>query len=321
MSFLHLKLPLFVLAFFLSLTVVAITFAQDEVGDNIDLEIILSGVQHYDKQVRSGKGKCILTWQQTGIGATHIEWIYDFMFDQNRIRIEFEESFSSDNRRYPKTTVVVTSSGIWEIKYHKTRKPHYSFQPGTQLEDPFYEHADPRQWFTINNIDAPTYLKLKDFFIKNKETLNNISCYVLEAKPSPATSSDQSEEGFERCWIAPGQGFRCLKHEKKSLLRVDVLESDIKKGTPSSSITSASYQQYGDIWLPKKASTEHSWIDADGTRHLISRMSLETKDFKVNHPIPAETFTVEIPDDALIWVGELHKELSKKEFLERYGQK
>ena len=50
-------------------------------------------------------------------------------------------------------------------------------------------------------------------------------------------------------------------------------------------------------------------------------MTLETKDFKVNHPIPPETFIVDIPDDAMIRVVELRQKLPKKEFLQRYGQK
>ena len=120
---------------------------------------------------------------------------------------------------------------------------------------------------------------------------------------------------YERFWIAPSQGFRCLKYEECSPLKVDVMYSNIRKGTPSVHRRSVSYEQHGEAWFPKVGVGANFWIDSDGKEHFISRTTLETKDFKVNHPIPPETFTVDIPDDAMIWVGTLRQELPKKEFL------
>ena len=82
-----------------------------------------------------------------------------------------------------------------------------------------------------------------------------------------------------------------------------------------------SYEQHGEAWFPKTGVGENFWIDSDGKEHFISRMTLETKGFKINQPIPSETFIVDTPDDAMIWVHELRQKLPKKEFLQRYGQK
>ena len=82
-----------------------------------------------------------------------------------------------------------------------------------------------------------------------------------------------------------------------------------------------SYEQHGEAWFPKTGVGANFWIDSEGKEHFISRQTLETKGFKVNHPIPPETFTVDISDDAMIRVAELRQKLPKKEFLQRYGQK
>ena len=53
---------------------------------------------------------------------------------------------------------------------------------------------------------------------------------------------------------------------------------------------------------------------------IISGQKLEIKNFRINHDIPPETFTVDIPDDAMITVDREKQKLSKAEFLKRYGQ-
>ncbi len=308
---------------FLFLTSVTVAVAQDEVGE-FDFEMILAGIKHYDDLVQSGEGKGVLTWDQTpfseappGKKEMVFDWAYEVIFDRNQTYMVFEESISRDNVHDPKRILIATSAGIWEIVPRRGRKPtNYSFRADPQLGS-FRRSADPRWWFGVGNQDLPTYLRENNFRIKKREHLNKVPCYVLEkAQPSEASSSV-----YERFWIAPSQGFRYLKYEEYSPLKVDVMFSNIRKGTPSVHRTLMSYEQHGEAWFPKTGVGENFWIDSEGKEHFISRMTLKTKDFKVNHPIPPETFIVDIPDDAMIRVDALRQKLPKKEFLQRYGQK
>ena len=289
---------------------------KDATENDLNLEVILAGIKHYDTLVQSGRGRSTLTWEQKTSNAYKVEWKYDLIFDQNQIRMEFEESFSSKRVRYPKRTLVATPSEVWTIGYHKTLGPSYSFQLETQLS-PFDEWSDPRHWLTKGaaNVDLPTYLKAENFYIKKQETLNDILCYVLEAK------QDQQEGKIERFWIAPEQGFRFLKYERHEPRKRDSLGGDFKKGALSTDRTLISYEKYGEVWFPKRGVQRNLHIDSDGKEHFYSGMILVVKDFKVNLAIPPETFSVEIPDDAMIKVQGLHKKLSKKEFLKRYKRK
>ena len=308
---------------FLFLTSVTVIMAQDE-ADELDFEMILAGIKHYDALVQSGEGKGVLTWDQApfseapfGQQAMVFDWAYEIIFHQNQIYMAFEKSISRNNVHDPKRIVIATSAGVWEIVPRRGRKPtNYSFRTDPQLEV-LRRAADPRWWFGIGNQDLPTYLRENNFRVKKREHLNKILCYVLEKAQSPEASPNT----YERFWIAPSKGFRYLKYEERSPLKIDVMFSNIKKGTPSVHRGWMSYEQHGEVWLPKTGVGENFWIDLEGREHFISRMTLETKDFKVNHPIPSETFTVDIPDDAMIWVDTLRQKLPKKEFLQRYGQK
>ena len=81
---------------------------------------------------------------------------------------------------------------------------------------------------------------------------------------------------------------------------------------------SASYQKYGELWFPKQTLSQASFLDEKGQEQLLVKTQIETNNFQVNHDIPDETFIVEIPYNALIYVGDLRKRLSKKEFLNLY---
>lgn len=136
--------------------------------------------------------------------------------------------------------------------------------------------------------------------------LKHVDCYVLE-----------NAEG-EKIWIAPERGFRFLQYEHRSALRIGNPLRGLDKGTPVVARRSASYQKYGELWFPKQTLSQASFIDEKGQERLLVKTSIETKDFQVNHNIPEKTFTVKIPDNALIYVGDLRKRLSKKEFQNLY---
>ncbi len=312
----------FICVFFF-LTFVTVTVAQGA-ADELDFEMILAGIKHYDDLVQSGEGKGVLTWDQApfseatlGQQAMVFDWKYEVIFDRNQVYMVFEESVSRNKVHYPKTTVIGTSAGVWKIVSHSDRKPtNYSFRTDPRLGE-LRRSADPRWWFGVGNQDLPTYLRENNFHVKKREHLDKVPCYVLEKGQPPGTPPNV----YERFWIAPSQGFRCLKYEERSPLKVDVMFSNVRKGTPAAHRTFMSYEQHGEVWFPRTGEGANFWIDSEGKEHFISRMTLETKDFKVNHPIPPETFTVDIPDDALIRVAELRQKLPKKEFLQRYGQK
>ena len=124
----------------------------------------------------------------------------------------------------------------------------------------------------------------------------------------------------EKIWIAPERGFRYLKHEYLTPRPVDALDSDVPMEALTVSRTTISYQQHGEVWFPKIAHDEYSWLDFKPEDPIISGQMLELKNFKVNQDLPPETFIVDIPDGITIKVQGIKQELSKQEFLERYGQ-
>ena len=84
--------------------------------------------------------------------------------------------------------------------------------------------------------------------------------------------------------------------------------------------TIITYQQFGEIWFPKAVFSEYAWLDFKPADPIISQQMLEIKNFKLNHDLPPETFTVDLSDDAMIKVDGISKALTKQEFLKRYGQ-
>ena len=114
------------------------------------------------------------------------------------------------------------------------------------------------------------------------------------------------------------QGFRYLKHESQSPRPVDALDSDIPMEALTIDRIIVSHQQFGKIWFPKTVFRELAWLDFQATEPIIFRQTLKTNNFKVNHDIPPETFTVDLPDGAMVMVN--RQILSKAEFLKQYGQ-
>ena len=289
------------------------TSTKTNTADNLDFEVILAGIKHYDELVKSGEGKVVVTFKQprfpTNDPDHSIVFTGDITFASDKIRL------NSLGKTY-----VSKPTGMWEIVRYRKRKPNYYFslEPGLSALEAL---ADPREWLIFSNdVDFSTYLRRRNFRIQRSDTFKGIPCYVLEAKIiQTSISSSQPGDRIERFWISPARGFRYLKYERQQPLKVDILSSDIKKGTPSIHRRTLSYQQFGDAWFPEAGVIVLLWIDSTGREHVISQKTLETRDFKVNHAIPSETFTVNIPDDAMIGVN--RRKLSKAEFLKQYGQK
>lgn len=295
--------------------------AQDAVEAELDIHLILAGIRHYDGIVQSGEGECTYTVEQPRTSEAYITLKGAISFDSQHTRMDVDESISSENMRWPKTTMIVTTSGTWKITYNKKGEPSYQFRTEIGL-DPINIWVDPRRWLRpLDKQDLPTYLKEQSFRILKVESFKDTLCYVIEKKENLERSSNQQEDVFERFWVSPEHGFRYLKYENRFLRKRDTADGRIKKGTPSVRRVTLSYGIHGeDVWFIKSGVSEAFWVDSEGAEHLVSRTTIKAENFMVNHDIPSKRFTVEIPDDALIHVRELRKKLSKTEFLERYGK-
>ena len=313
MSLLDIKMNRFRLAclvlFACLTTALAQETPQDAAKTDLDFNALLAAIKHHDALLKSGEGEIVYTLGVPPFVDTDTDIITGtIVFNAEKTRFDSEESpFHSQGK-----TTILTPSGRWEIIPHKNRKPGYSFNTEEQprLINPFHD-VDPRRWLTLRSKDLATYLRSKNFQIIGREGFKNSLCYVLEAK-----DGDRSE----KIWIAPDRGFQYLKHEIQSSRPVDALDSDIPMEAPTITRTIISYQQYGEIWFPKVVFDEYAWLDFKIEDPIISGQKLEIKNFKINHDIPPETFTVDIPDDAMIRVNQEKQKLSKQEFLKRYGQ-
>ena len=304
MFLLNMKPNRFLLSCFVFFACLTMAFAQgtpsqDTAEDALDFEALLGAIKHHDALLKSGEGEVVYTHGQPPFDT-------DIHIFTGRI------AFDAENTRFdsPRGIVIFTPAAMWEIDPHTKRRPNYHFNPAPQ-PSVFEVPMDPRQWLTLWHEDLATYLKSENFQITGREFINDTLCYVLEAKQGKKS---------EKIWIAPERGFRYLKHESQFPRPVDALDSDIPMEALTIDRTTVSYQQFGEIWFPKAVFSEYAWLDFQATYPIISRGTLELKNFKVNHDLPPETFTVDIPDDAMIKVNGISKALSKQEFLKKYGQ-
>lgn len=290
------------------------TPSQDAVEDALDFNALLAAIKHHDALLKSGEGEIVYT-----LGAASFDTDTDTEIVTGRIAFDSENTLFDAEKTpfYPrgKTTFLIPT-GMWEITRNRKGESRYYFKPeryfSRELKSirPLHD-VDPRRWITLRRKNLAIYLEGKNFRITGHEVFNDILCYVLEAKDG---------DRAEKIWIAPERGFQYLKHEIQSSRPVDALDSDIPMEAPTITRTTISYQRYGEVWFPKAVFDEYAWLDFKPEDPIISRQRLELKNFKINHDIPPETFTVDIPDDAMIKVTRISEKLSKQEFLKRYGQ-
>ena len=281
---------LFCSVFFVFVTIVS---AQDTAETNLDFETLLAAIKHHDALLKSGEGEIVYT---------HGQPPFDTRIFTGRIAFDAEKlRFDS-----PRKVTILTPTTMWEIDPDAKRMPNYHFSTEPRL---IYEDVDPRRWLTLWSEDLATYLKRENFHITGREFIKDNLCYVLEAKQGDTS---------EKIWIAPKQGFRYLKYEIQHPTPVDALDSDIPMEALTIDRITISYEQFGEIWFPKKVFREHAWLDFQATNPILFRQTLEVKNFKLNHDIPPETFTVDLPDGAMIRVN--RQTLSKEEFLEQYRE-
>ena len=315
---------------------------QNAVEAENDFNMILLGMRNYDVSALSGEGECLYVFTQPGIPGAYSTWKARLAFDPWHTRMDFEEGFSN-NTQTPRSTLVSSPSGTLEITFSKTGEQSYNFRRSLQAEnlllksrrsaqvsenlllksqtetelDASKNWVDPRRWLhSIDGRALPTYLKEQNFRISKSEFFNGFPCYVLEAK-----HPDQQGDSFERIWVSPELGLRYLQYESRFLSAADSADGQIKKGTPTVRRIRLSYGLYGeDAWFVTNGIAETLWINSDGAEHLINRAIIETQNFIVNHEIPPEVFTVDIPDNATIQVEALDEKLSEEEFRQWYDE-
>ena len=337
MFLLNMKARCLVIHCFVFFACFAMAFAQQEslpvlpqnaVEAENDLNMILLGIRNYDGSVLSGEGECLYIFRQPGTPDNDSTWKARLTFDLWHTHMEFEDGVSN-NKQIPNTTIFSTPSGTLEIVSPKTGEPNYYFRRSLQAEnlllksrtetglDASRSWVDPRRWLRIaDGQDLPTYLKEHNFRILKSEFFNGFPCYVLEAR-----QPNQPEDSFERIWVSPELGLRYLQYEKRFLSEADSADGHIKKGTTILRRVRLSYGLYGeDAWFVTNGIAETFWIDSDGTEHFINRAIIETQNFVVNHGIPPEVFTVDIPNNATIQVGTEGKKLSREEFRQWYEE-
>ena len=312
MSLLNLKsyrFPILCLVFFVATALAQETLSQDTAEDELDLKALLAAIKQHDALLKSGEGEIVYTLGVPPFVDSDTTIITGTIaFNAENTRFDSEDTpFHSQEK-----TTLLTPKGSWEIIPDKKRKPDYAFSTvEPQLINPWHD-VDPRRWLTLRNKDLATYLERKNFQIVGREGFNDVLCYVL---------AEKDVDRPEKIWIAPDRGFRYLKYENQHLTPVDALDSDVPMEAPTVTRTTISYQQHGEIWFPQTVFHEYAWVDFKPEDPIISGQRLELKNFKINHDIPPETFTVDIPDDAMIRVNRQEQQLSKMEFLKRYGQR
>lgn len=304
------RFPILCIVFFVGLTTALAqeTLLQDTAADELDLKTLLAAIKQHDALLKSGEGEVVYTLGVPPFVDTDTRVVAGtIVFNIEKTRFDSEKTPFHPGG----STAILTPIGSWEIVPHRNKKLDYSFSTEEPKRINPYHDVDPRRWLTLRNKDLATYLESKNFQIVGREGFNDVLCYVLEEK-----DVDRSE----KIWIAPDRGFRYLKRESQFLTPVDALDSDVPMEAPTVMRTIISYQQYGEVWFPKAVFHEYAWVDFKPEDPIIFGQKLELKNFKINHEIPPETFTVDIPDDAMITVNHEKQKLSKMEFLKRYGQ-
>ena len=281
---------------FLALALAQETPSQEAAEDALNFKELVAAIKHHDALLKSGEGEVVYTDEQPPVEA------------DTRIvtgRIAFDSKHTRFDHSHGEITIL-TPTEMWQIHPHRRRHPKYYFSPGPRSL--IHDGVDPRRWLIK---DLAIHLESENFQITGREVFNDILCYVLEAKQGDTS---------RKIWIAPEQGFRYLKREVQFPRPVDALDSDIPMEALTITRTTISYQQFGETWFPKSVFSEYAWLDFKATYPIISRERLELKNFKVNHNLPPDTFTVDIPDDEMIRVTGINKPLTKQEFLKQYKQ-
>lgn len=307
----NMKLSCILLSWFLFITYCPILYTQ---------EIPMVLPQHEEKELELNLDKLSMSIIQanTPIASGEGEVIYTYghpPFATYTKTVKGNITFDLSNTRFdlPRSLTILTPTSMWEISTDRLGKSYYNFskKPNREIHP---MGADPRNWlnFWKPNEDVASYLREKQFDIAEIEYFHDVQCYVLETKQGGKST---------KLWISPEQGFRCIKHESTYLLAVDALDSDIPMDARAITRTIIRYQQFGEVWFPKRIIHESSWVDIKPNEPIFFRQTLETKNFKINHLVSTNKFSPNISENASIHVEGSNTVYSKTEFIEQYGDK
>lgn len=307
----NIKFSCILLSWFLFITYCPILYTQEiptvlpqheDKELELNFEELLTAIIQANTLITSGEGEVIYTYGHPP-------------FDKYTETVKGNITFDLSNTRFdlPRSSTILTPTAKWEIsnnrngnsRYYFSQKPNQNIQP---------MNFDPRNWLNLgtHNQDIESYLRENQFDINKIEFFHDVQCYVLETKKG---------ENSTKLWISSEQGFRCLKRENIYLLPVDALDSDIPMDALAITRTIIRYQQFGEVWFPKRIIHESSWVDIKPNEPIFFRQTLETKNFKINHLVSTNKFSPNIHENASIRVEGSNKVYSKTEFIEQYGDK
>jgi outer membrane lipoprotein-sorting protein len=292
-------------------------FSATKTISNIDMGVILSGIQHYNSVIQSGEADMTHTMIQKAVPMTDKKPVmnetykYHFMFDRNKMRMDTDQDqmkseMKSDRFRHH-TYIYFTGQWEWEMsEEYVNGKSSILYIYNTTVRSKF-EQRDPRDY---GEFDRDRFLNKNDFRVKGQEKIDNIVCYVLEHK-----------NGKTRFWIAPEQGFRVLKTEYEYSLGPHYKGEDGKEryGIERNFI---SYEKHGEVWFPKAVDHRIYYIDKKGQKQLMVNYKTEAKNIRLNHQIPKEKFAIDLQHDAdeiKVFLANSDEVLTKEQFIERYG--
>jgi len=286
-------------------------FSATKTASDMDMEVILSGIQYYNSLCRSGEADMTHTMIQKGAPMTEkINGIllngtykYHFMFDQNKMRMDREQLESDRSRRY--TYIYFTGQWEWDISEEYANGKSSVLYIYTTTDRSKYEQRDPRGY---GEFDLKRFLNKDDFRIKGQEKIDNIVCYVLENK-----------NGKTRFWIAPEQGFRTMKAEYEYSLGPHKEDGKQLYGFEHNLI---SYEKHGEVWFPKTVDHRIYYIDKKGQKQLMTNYKTEAKNIRLNHQIPKEKFAIDLQHEAdktEVFLANSGEVLTKEQFIERFG--
>jgi len=290
-------------------------FSATKTASDMDMEVILSGIQYYNSLIQSGEADMTHTMIQKGapmaekMNGTLMNgtFKYHFMFDQNKMRTDRDQNQTKSDRFRRYTYIYFTGQWEWDISEQFVDGKSYIMYIYTTTERSKYQERDPRNY---GEFDLNRFLNKDDFRIKGQEKIGNIACYVLENK-----------DGKTRFWISPEQGFRTLKAEYKYSLGPRYKGEDGKE-TYAIERNFISYEKHGEAWFPKSVNHRIYYIDKKGQEQLMTNYKTEAKNIRLNHQIPKEKFAIDLQQDAdeiKVFLANSDEVLTKEQFIERYG--
>ena len=178
-----------------------------------DIGVIITGVQHSESLISSGRGNFILLAADKIATTSGV-----FAFDGPKSYFKVGGMFSNKQKKHP-VELIFNGEMLLTINQHE-KKPNKFFviaEYGYGIAN----EEDPRDWgYWYRRVPLSEYLTTHDGrligteLLKQPDVESTTPCYIVEADDKLSAS------GSVRFWIAPEKGFRCLQmqHEVRGMV-------------------------------------------------------------------------------------------------------